>query len=117
MKISIFIFSTLIIILIYLNQSKFILTKRYTSPNNKYILELYEETDYKPFFSLSSEHGFAEAYVVLKDTQGKLLLEPYWYDSCDFLIGDLRIEWNKNRVYFTKFNSIDLTSISFDCDG
>ena len=111
----IFIFLLLIIVLIYLNQLKFILKETYTSPNSEYILELYEETEYKPFFSLSSERGFTEAYVVLKDNQGVVLLEPHWYASCDFRIGDLQLEWQKGKVYFTKFNFIDLDEYTFDC--
>ena len=111
----IFIFLLLIIVFIYLSRSKYIPRKTYASPNSEYILEVYEETGYKPFFSLASEQDFAEAYVVLKNKKGKVLLEPHWYASCDFLIGDLMIDWDENRVYFTKFDYIDLTSMSFDC--
>jgi len=111
----IFILLLLIIVFIYLSQPKFILKETYTSPNHGYILELYEETGYKPFFSLSNEHDFIEAYVLLKDSQGKILLEPHWYASCNFLIGDLQLEWQKEKVYFTKFNFIDLDEYTFDC--
>ncbi len=111
----IFIFLLLMMVFIYLNQSKFILKETYISPNNEYILEIYEETEYRPFFSLSSEQDFAEAYVVLKNNQEKVLLEPYWYASCDFLIGDLQLEWKQGKVYFTKFNFIDLDEYTFDC--
>ena len=111
----VFIVVLLAVILIYLNQSKFEIQETYTSPNNKYILELYKVTEYKPFLSLSGEQGFLEAYVVLKNNKGKVLLEPRWYTSCDFLIEDLQIEWQKEKVYFTKFNLIDLTTMSYDC--
>ena len=111
----IFIFLLLIIVFIYLSQAKYTLQKTYASPNSDYILEVYEETGYKPFFSLVSEQGFAKAYVVLKNKQGKVLLEPHWYASCDFLIGDLMIDWDENRVYFTKFNYIDLKNYTFSC--
>lgn len=110
-----FIVTLLAMILIYLNQSKYKLLETYTSPTNEYILELYKELEFKPFFSLSSEQGFTEVYVMLKDNKGKVLLEPHWYASCYFHIGDLRVDWDGNRVYFTKFNYIDLTMMSFDC--
>ena len=71
------IFFLLIILVAYVTQTKFILQKSYTSPSNRYILELYVEREYKPFFSLSSEQDFAEAYVVLKDKDGKVLLKPH----------------------------------------
>ena len=111
----IFIFLLLIIVFIYLSQAKYILRETYVSPDSDYILEVYGETEYQPFFSLASEQGFAKAYVVLKNKQGKVLLEPHWYASCDFLTEDLMIDWGENRVYFTKFDYIDLTSMSFDC--
>ena len=109
------VFLLLIILFAYVTQTKFILQKSYTSPSNNYILELYVEREHKPFFSLSSEQDFAEAYVILKNKEGRVLLEPHWYASCTFPIGDLMIDWTENRVYFTKFNYIDLTSFSFDC--
>jgi hypothetical protein len=85
--------------------------------HGKYILEVYRQSSYSSSVGLSSSSGFAEAYVVLKDKQGKVLLEPHWYASCDFIIDDLQIEWQEkvSRVYFTKFNYIDLTSMSYDC--
>lgn len=94
---------------------KFVLAKTYEVKDKQYALELYVNSNYKSFAGFSSSHGFAEAYVVLKDVQGNVLLEPHWYASCDFLLGDLRIDWDENKVYFTKFNYIDLTSMSYDC--
>lgn len=96
---------------------KFVRQEVFKSTNSLYILEVYKEVSYKPLFSLSSEQEFAEAYVVLKDKRGKVLLEPHWYASCDFIISDLQVEWQDkvSRVYFTKFNYIDLTTMSFDC--
>lgn len=93
---------------------KFVLESNYKE-NNTYTLEVYRQTGNNSFTGLSSSAGFAQAYVVLKDKQGKVLLEPKWYASCDFIIGDLDVRWSVNRVYFTKFNYIDLTSMSFDC--
>lgn len=94
-----------------------ILNSTYTNDNKDYILEVYRQSNYSSFLGLSSSSGFAEAYVVLKDKQRKVLLSPHWYASCHFLIGDLQIEWQEkvSRVYFTKFNYIDLTTMSFDC--
>jgi len=94
---------------------KFVLSKAYEIEDKQYTLEVYRQKNYKSLIGLSSSHDFAEAYVVLKNKQGKVLLEPHWYASCDFLIGDLQIDWDENRVYFTKFNYIDLTSMSFNC--
>ncbi len=93
---------------------KFVLESSYKE-HNRYTLEVYRQINNNSFTGLSSSAGFAQAYVVLKDKQGKVLLEPKWYASCDFIIGDLDVGWNVNRVYFTKFNYIDLTTMSFDC--
>jgi len=83
--------------------------------NNTYTLEVYQQSNNNSFAGLSGSVGFTEAYVVLRDKKGEVLLEPHWYASCDFIIGDLDVRWSANRVYFTKFNSIDLTSMSYDC--
>jgi len=86
-----------------------------THGEHKYTLEVYQQSNDNSFAGLSSSVGFAESYVVLKDKQNKVLLEPHWYASCDFIIGDLDVRWSINRVYFTKFNYIDLTLMSYDC--
>jgi len=94
---------------------KFVLESVYEE-HNTYMLEVYRQTNNNSVTGLSSSAGFAQAYVKLKDKQGKVLLEPKWYASCDFIIGDLNVIWDVNRVYFTKFNYIDLTTMSFDCN-
>jgi len=86
-----------------------------THGEHKYTLEVYQQSNDNSFAGLSSSVGFAESYVVLKDKQNNVLLEPHWYASCDFIIGDLAVDWDENKVYFTKFNFIDLKDYSYDC--
>ena len=86
-----------------------------THGEHKYTLEVYQQSNYNSFAGLSSSVGFAESYVVLKDKQNKVLLEPHWHASCDFIIGDLAVDWDENKVYFTKFNFIDLKDYSYHC--
>lgn len=101
----------------FLSKKNYSLLKTYPSPNSNYSLEVYKEKNYKPLISLASESGFARAYVVLKDAQSNIILKPSWYAPCKFRVGDLNVDWqiNQNRIYFTKFNYIDLKNNSFSC--
>lgn len=108
----------IIALVVYIiSKPKFSLNKTYTSPDNKYLLEVYTEKDFKPTMSMASESGFAKAYVILKDNKGNILVKPNWIKPCRFIIGDFAIEWQmeQNKVYFTKFNYIDLKNNNLDC--
>jgi len=96
---------------------KFLLSNTHTIGKNDYMLEVYTQSNYSSSVGLSASSGFAETYVILKDKQGEVLLEPHWYATCNFLMDDFQLEWQEkaNRIYFTKFNYIDLTTMSFDC--
>ena len=96
---------------------KFLLSNTHTIGKNDYMLEVYTQSNYSSFVGLSSSSSFSETYVILKDKQGKVLLEPHWYASCDFMMDDFQLELQEraNRIYFTEFDYIDLTTMSFDC--
>ncbi len=122
MKIKTILIAIVLLILIALvvyviSRPKFVLQTTHTSPDNKYILEVYTEKGFKPTMSMASESGFAKAYVILKDNKGNILAKPNWIKPCRFIIGDLAIEWQieQDKVYFTKFNYINLKNNSLDC--
>ncbi len=89
-------------------------TKR-TSPDGKYILEVYQ-------LKLSSgfrTHGDSpNAYVILKNKEGKIISEPSLLNKCHFILNDLSVEWYKhkeNKVYYTNISYINIGTGKMIC--
>jgi len=88
----------------------------YISPNKEYVLELYTQTNFK-HIGFNNQTDFKKAYVVLKNNNGDILSKPNAFNSCTFSKGDFKVFWEleNDKVYFTKFNFIDVKNQTFNC--
>lgn len=95
---------------------KFKITQTLESPDKAYVLEVYTQTNFKAS-GLSNQQGFKKAYVLLKDANNNIIAKPSIFSSCQFILEDLNVYWelDDNKVYFTKFNYINLIDKSYSC--
>lgn len=91
-------------------------SETYISPNKEYVLELYTQTNFK-HIGFTNQTDFKKAYVVLKNSNGDILAKPNAFNSCTFSKGDFKVFWEleNDKVYFTKFNFIDVKNQAFNC--
>ncbi len=97
-------------LLVCCHHQKGTLYKTYNSPDNKYILEVYQ-LELSSGFRTHSDSP--QAYVVLKDNEGHIIASPSVFNRCRFSLNDLSIEWYKrqqNKVYYTNISYIDIES-------
>ncbi|QCE40496.1 hypothetical protein [Psychroserpens sp. NJDZ02] len=81
---------------------------KHESPKGEYVLEVYQ-------LKLSSSfrtHGDSpNAYVILKNKEGKIISKPSIINKCNFILNDLSVEWfkhNENKVHYTNISYIDI---------
>lgn len=90
--------------------------KVFKSPNEDYSLLIFVENE---AFNLSfnSNSEYRKAKVMLKDQNNKTVVESPLFSNCDFLLGDLDVQWDtvNKVVHFSKFNSIDLQNLKMVC--
>ena len=90
--------------------------KVFKSPNADYSLLILVENE---AFNLSfnSNSDYRKAKAVLKDQNNKTVVESSLFLGCDFLLGDLNVQWDvaNKFVHFSKFNSIDLQNLKMVC--
>lgn len=100
----------------YFLKPKFKLAESIPSPNNEYVLDVYKQTNFS-HFGFSSQNAYKKTYVVLKDKQNTIIVEPGVFSSCTFTYAELKVFWEieNNKVYFTKFNYINLEDNSYSC--
>ncbi len=117
----------LLLIVIIISIAGYFLTKpkfkeyhqNYTSPDGKYILKVYVQTNMFTI-SLHGEESHRSAYVQLEDQKGNVIAKPGIFGDCNFQIGDLYVEWieKENKVlYGRKYRHIiDLSTMEMTCN-
>ncbi|GAA0872268.1 hypothetical protein GCM10009117_14150 [Gangjinia marincola] len=102
---------------IYLfTKKEYALKESFASPDAAYTIDLYVEQGNPGSGSFTGDADFKKAYVILKNKNGEVLSKPSVLNSCRFTLGDFSLDWNEEgKIYFTKFNYIDLSDHSMNC--
>ncbi|WP_298547669.1 hypothetical protein [uncultured Aquimarina sp.] len=101
----------------FFTRKKFEEYKRHASPDGQYVLVVYVQKEMYAI-GFSSQQSHKSAYVALEDKNGKVLVKPGLFRSCEFSLGDFGAEWlmDENKVYYTKFDYIDLSTMEMSCN-